>query len=195
MKTSKISILLVALTSFSSVLAQDKNQIKESKKPITNDSSSVVFMPPPPPPDDPALFFSYDAAGNQTQRFFCYWANSCVIPPPPSSPPPNTDEVAILNESHSDSNKVYLSEALDKNLTIYPNPTRGLVTIKLESNGEVNISKSILVYDALGSLILDVPSFNKPQFSIDLRNRSAGVYFVHIHISNGKSITKKIIKE
>jgi len=71
-------------------------------------------------------------------------------------------------------------------LSIYPNPTNGLIYIE-------GLSKvtSIKVYDDLGRLVFKQ---NNPSNQIDISSLSTGLLFVQIETDNG-SIIKKVIKE
>jgi len=75
-------------------------------------------------------------------------------------------------------------EKIALDVTIYPNPTNGLLTIKTENS----ITK-IEVYSVLGKKLLQKLN-NK---SIDLNHLKSGVYLIKIY-SNKNIITKKIIK-
>jgi len=75
----------------------------------------------------------------------------------------------------------------DKNFSLYPNPTSGIVTI--------SYSKPILevvVTDMLGQMILD-KKFNDLEVQIDLSNFSKATYFVKV-ISEGGTKTMKVIR-
>ena len=54
---------------------------------------------------------------------------------------------------------------------------------------------SIRLYNTNSSLLENLP-FNKGnKIEVDLINKPAGTYFLHLHLKKGKSITKKIIKK
>lgn len=74
----------------------------------------------------------------------------------------------------------------NKNLTVYPNPTTGIITIDsdLLKKGEFEVA----VYDVYGKLLLK----NKNNLSIDLSTLDNGIYFVSISSESLGTINKKI---
>mgnify|MGYP003974139497 FL=1 len=89
------------------------------------------------------------------------------------------DEVSL-----SFANSLSVSDQELIKLSIYPNPTSDIISIK----GVENI-KSIKVYSILGGLEKEV--FNTNQ--IDVSELSPGVHF--IKINNGNVFSKKFIKQ
>jgi ELWxxDGT repeat protein len=74
---------------------------------------------------------------------------------------------------------------LNTEVSIYPNPSNGIVNIVIEgSNSEFQLE----VYDVLGKKIRDCKNVN----AIDLSNAPKGIYFLRVSEGN-KSFTKKII--
>ncbi|MDD2387460.1 MAG: choice-of-anchor J domain-containing protein [Bacteroidales bacterium] len=75
---------------------------------------------------------------------------------------------------------------LSKQINIYPNPTYGMITVKLpESNAKICV-KNILGQDLLKF------ETNSEETVIDLTQQKAGIYFVEVELSQGV-FTKKII--
>ncbi len=73
-------------------------------------------------------------------------------------------------------------------LTIYPNPSTTLVTIKV--NGlEIN---SVLIYNSLGELIYDENNLNSNSLQINTAKWSSGIYNVKVNTKN-HLLNKKII--
>lgn len=68
---------------------------------------------------------------------------------------------------------------LTQNISVYPNPTSGIINI-VESKGNSKI-KSISVYDISGKLIQSINNVS----SIDISNLNNGLYTLQIHTSNG----------
>ena len=123
------------------------------------------------------LLFTYDTAGNQTERFYC--PNNC------SSKSANEKEKEEIVESVDEPSKNFIS--------LYPNPTEGLITVKFESKSIERI-ESVQVYSTNGALLKTINAKSQ-NLEIDLRDVPSGVYFLHIHANNEHgSITKKIIK-
>lgn len=72
-------------------------------------------------------------------------------------------------------------------ISVYPNPTQNFINIKLDKS----ISKfKASLYNAAGQVLLTTEN----RSSINISNLNKGVYFLTIVPENGKSITKKIIK-
>lgn len=136
---------------------------------------------------NPKLLFSYDNAGNQKQRFYCAMPG-CTIPDPPAGRPANeTPEIKI--EIEDEENEVDVVK-----VELSPNPTNGIVTVKLNTTSGITLTDNINIYNISGTLINSFLCGSKNELDIDLSNFSSGIYFVHLHLSNGEGITKQIIK-
>jgi len=136
------------------------------------------------------LLFVYDNSGNQKQRFYCATA-SCSVPNPPAGRAASEEAIAIKESALIEDN---ISEVKEE-LSLYPNPTKGLVLLKFSSSSDTSLSDVVNVYNNLGILVKTIPSGSKNELEIDLTDLSTGMYLVHTHLSNGKSITKQIIKQ
>lgn len=82
---------------------------------------------------------------------------------------------------------------LEDNISIFPNPTDGLVNLHFE-NKNTSDKISIKVYDMIGKLIfekIDVELISN-SFSINLENLINGIYFISIQ-QNNKTTSKKLI--
>jgi len=84
------------------------------------------------------------------------------------------------------------NEIIDNKITIYPNPSKGLITI---SSKYIDETIQVAVFDIRGIHYKSIEiepanTINSTQF--DLRNLSAGVYFLHCS-SKSYNTTKKII--
>ena len=77
---------------------------------------------------------------------------------------------------------------LDNTVTVYPNPTTGMIQIQ---NSESRI-ENVEVYDAYGKM-LNVVSVNDNVTAIDLTSYASGTYFVKIVTENGV-VTKRVVK-
>ena len=131
-----------------------------------------------------------------------YLLNQSELPASPMEYTLNTD-IDISSTGLDLSNKTYLYTAIgvteakyikfytvtlsmsdfEKSFSVYPNPTRDVVNIDLESevSGEV--------YNLTGSLVLNFTSHE-----VDLSTLQPGVYFMKI-FSEGMQCTKKIVKQ
>jgi hypothetical protein len=77
---------------------------------------------------------------------------------------------------------------LDKSITVYPNPTKGKVTISSE-----NTIKLIELFDVQGR-ILQTAIEDKNTAQFDISGKSNGLYFIRITTDNGNKV-EKLIKE
>jgi len=96
------------------------------------------------------------------------------------NPPIETNTVTTtivdnLSVSYNLTNKVF----------IYPNPTKGIITIDYPRD-----TLNIKVYNQLGQLVHS----NKNSKTIDISELTSGLYFITIETIDGKSSTKKIVK-
>ncbi|MDQ3192684.1 MAG: M43 family zinc metalloprotease [Bacteroidota bacterium] len=80
---------------------------------------------------------------------------------------------------------------LSSNITVYPNPSKGEVFIKVSSENEVKIS----IYNALGKVIVNENNTNNKSgnFNIDLSSYPNGVYFINIETSKGVMVKKMVL--
>lgn len=80
----------------------------------------------------------------------------------------------------------------EKRLTVYPNPCKSLVNIKLANN---NQNTTLVLYNTVGQLLLEYTiSPYQSETSINMIDYPAGVYV--FYINDGKNIKKmKVIKE
>jgi len=78
-------------------------------------------------------------------------------------------------------------------LKIYPNPTRGELTIEMDI--AQNVSYALKIYDVLGKLIYadDLQGSQHIQKQIDLSTHPKGLYFLNIRSSAGENISKRIL--
>ncbi|MDD2634174.1 MAG: choice-of-anchor J domain-containing protein [Bacteroidales bacterium] len=88
----------------------------------------------------------------------------------------------LLIQTNSD---VDVESELSKQIHIYPNPTDGIVTVKLPE-----ASANICVRNILGQEVLKLTT-NSVETNIDLTQQKAGIYFVEIKLSQ-EVITKRI---
>lgn len=112
---------------------------------------------------------------NVTNEFLTLWRNAAYILTGRTVPTTLYLNPALgVNENALASN----------NISVYPNPTKGLVSVDSAS-----AVKSITVYDTTGKQV----SASKTN-SVDLSNQAKGVYLVQVQTENG-STSKKIVVE
>ncbi len=76
-----------------------------------------------------------------------------------------------------------------ENISVYPNPSNGIITIQRSSNEKMNFS----IFDITGKQIHSQKNITDNLYTINLSNITKGVYFINISV-NDKIITKKLIK-
>jgi hypothetical protein len=81
--------------------------------------------------------------------------------------------------------------ALNDNLVLYPNPTKGIFTITAATSLAV---VDLSVYDVLGNLVLEKHIMNMLNESIDLSGFGSGVYIIGV-LSGGKKVWFKVVRE
>lgn len=125
--------------------------------------------------------YGYDASGNRTSRTFTL--KSASISPKEST--------SIPNELSEAKQEIFEDIVSDYQIRIYPNPTRGMVSIEIPEF--INLSAFILVYGIQGNLIRSVKVKGKST-RIDLSNQPQGIYILKISIGE-QSSDWKVIKE
>jgi len=122
-----------------------------------------------------AVSYGYDAAGNRISR---------VITLPPSKAPqaePTGEE------------KVYGEVLKDFTVKIYPNPTKGEITVEIEQLPEGKTA-SLRLYSAQGKFILQRTGLRGGSESLNIGNQPKGIYLLKI-ATKDSSTEWKIIKE
>lgn len=82
-------------------------------------------------------------------------------------------------------------KAADETVSVYPNPSSGLVNIDLKGVMAENVN--IEVYNQVGQLVYSATyNESKGLFEIDLRDQASGVYTIKL-ISDGQVISKRVV--
>ena len=123
----------------------------------------------------------YDAAGNRTKR--TYFCNNGTDPYPQRPAGQNT----TLATTDSSAGTELEFQEVD---ALYPNPTTGKFSVTFSKALDNAV---IHILDANGKIITRIKA-NGNKVDFDLSARAAGVYYVRIE-ENGKSITKKVVKQ
>lgn len=124
--------------------------------------------------------FTYDNNGNRTAL------NVVMI---------RVDEEAILNDSIYDRNSSenYTDKGLDTidcaNISIYPNPTCGYLTLTADLHDNTTINVSMLSF---GGKLIDHKTMTGQNVEFDMTNLSNGVYFLIIDYQEEKHVWKII---
>jgi hypothetical protein len=86
--------------------------------------------------------------------------------------------------------KKHKSPSISNNLTIFPNPTTGLVTIKSDK-----IISSIIIYDQIGTNLMTLSHIDKNQLHLELKNQlKVGIYLLFVKYSDRSTEYKKFNK-
>jgi len=81
---------------------------------------------------------------------------------------------------------------LDKNITLFPNPTKGNITLQNENNLPLS---EVIIYNSIGQIVYTQQIDNTTtDMRISLENYPDGIYFVRINSGN-TSVVKRIIKQ
>ena len=94
-----------------------------------------------------------------------------------------------LFKNVSSSVMVNINDEQKKQLTLFPNPTTGLIHLE---NSELKNIRDYQVFDKIGRVVLS-SNFSNSSF-IDLQNINDGIYLIKFSLKSGGSIIQKIIK-
>ncbi len=80
------------------------------------------------------------------------------------------------------------------NLSIYPNPTKGILNITFDTN--VSNLQNIEIYNLVGqaAMSITIDSPQKSIYYIDISRLNKGIYFVNCNFANGKYIQKILLQ-
>lgn len=117
------------------------------------------------------IVFTHDDAGNRTKRSI---------------------DMTVRSASVNDEPVSFSEELSKKTITIYPNPTKGLLSIEIDKY-EADLKGDIQIYNLSGALI-NSHKINERTTQINLHNNPEGVYILRINL-NGENSAWKIIKE
>ena len=135
--------------------------------------------------------FSYDNSGNMTERKVIN-LKSLQQPTEEDNLSNNkSEDKENTNDNPTDKN-VYQDLIDDKNIKIYPNPTRGELIVDI-SNYTGNTNDRIDIYDLRGTLKKRVSPV-KSSNTIYITSYPSGTYIMVIQV-NGVSVQWKIIKQ
>lgn len=95
----------------------------------------------------------------------------------------------IFRFEHDENSNASIGDIDPSSLNVYPNPTRSLITL---STNDYQIETVTLINLQSQIVWSDETSTNKVE--VDLVDYPAGVYFVSATLSNGQTITKKVVK-
>lgn len=119
--------------------------------------------------------FSYDDSGNYTSSIDCASTSSAG----------NTTTPSLTYDQ---------LEQIKNDITIYPNPTRGEVTIKWE-NAATNKIYRFQVYSSSGNRVfMHSPNYGQKSITFNIGSQLPGVYVVNFTLNTGQVISKNLLK-
>lgn len=125
--------------------------------------------------------YGYDGSGNRTAREKVITLKSADL---------MAD--SLSNPSAKTADKEIFGDSVEKRqITIYPNPTKGIVNVEIGLEGGDNAR--ITVFDLRGRMLVGLKGIGRFT-DIDLSNQPMGTYLMKISIGN-KTTTWKIIKQ
>jgi len=153
-----------------------------------------------------SIKYTYDDSGNRTHR-------TIVMKSPEQTPPPQDSTENIFDEEdpftyaqeieNEDENRpktnnnkkipqeIYTDSLSDALITIYPNPTRGLLTVKFINKPQGAVS-NVTLYDMQGKIVTQQQSLSDEN-RLDISAQPVGTYIMQIAV--GEEVTSwKIIK-
>ena len=119
-----------------------------------------------------SVSYSYDNAGNRTAR------RTFTMSKSPSAPEQTITAIPDI--------------IAEKSVVIYPNPTKGIVTVEIKDYTD-KLQAEFRLTDLSGRTITNRKAVSRTQ-TFDLSGQIAGVYLLQIRINN-ESVVWKIIKQ
>ena len=80
----------------------------------------------------------------------------------------------------------------DNLISVYPNPSNGMVNFKFAMNIKIN---SIVIQNVLGEEIVRTEDIQNDILSLDLSSFPKGIYFATLDTDKGRSIKKILLSE
>jgi len=111
-----------------------------------------------------------DEAGNYFYRVIAYYNDECESEP----------VEIIVNVTSVDENEI-------QDVSVYPNPTSGMITVKAEMMNRIEVINSV------GQIVL-TKEIDDNEASLDTTSFGSGVYFVNIMTVNGNIVRKINVK-
>ena len=141
--------------------------------------------------------YGYDLSGNRISRVITLpsQTSSAVSSADPLTEPPADPVVEPVEEQsmeQSPEQQVYSEMLKDFSVLIYPNPTKGELTVKIQGLAEEQTAV-LRIYSASGSLILQKTGVRDMEY-LDISHQPAGIYLLKI-TSEDTSTEWKIIKQ
>lgn len=139
---------------------------------------------------------------NSTDYSYQWYFEGILMPSETSAQLEFTNEgnysIIITDEFGCESEASYLVDftALKENertsISIYPNPTKELINIKLQDQN-TKIA-TLVIKDLSGKTVFENININSDKSSINISNLSDGIYFIEVTTDSDKKLTKKLVK-
>lgn len=114
-----------------------------------------------------------------------------VITSRSNTTPFNEKKIGTLTFTYNSSTLSIKTENMIDAVKIFPNPTKGDITVSNIQNIELN---SIAIYNVLGSLVKQIEVKKRiPQLHISLTSLNKGIYLLNLKTLNGVSKSKKLV--
>lgn len=140
--------------------------------------------------------FTAEAGSNFVARIddgICIGTNKMAVNSNSNDTTINNTQSSIGAESN-EINSLSVNERKDCNVKIFPNPSKGKITIEITTNSANNYE--IYLIDIQGKTLFTQPSIVKSNIEIDISNYGTGTYFLNIiDIKSKNAYSHKIIKK
>ena len=126
-----------------------------------------------------SVSYGYDDSGNRISRTI----NMPMLPTPPQDSTKTGDEK---------SQEIYTDALAETAITIYPNPTKGQLTVKI-SNMPQDSASSLTLFDMHGRVITQKQHLSEEN-RLDISTQPAGTYIMQIAVGS-ETTSWKIVKQ
>ena len=129
------------------------------------------------------LSFTYDTAGNTTRIYF---ANAATA---------NTAKPSADSTSSASSTAVYDLDTLKSLVYVYPNPTKGKITVHWDDRIDRLIRSAELITPNNVRIPLRLEQINGKRQASLVFDGAAGSYFLRVLLTDSRAISKIILKQ
>ncbi len=131
------------------------------------------------------IFFDYDDAGNRIKRYEDVFVLKSLMPSDEDGQDLSQCDSIISKNDMQLSTEIPLMQSIDDyEFEIYPNPTRGMLMIRMISSGN-HLNLTLRIIDISGKSILMLPFLQEMNY-IDLTKQVSGSYILIIESAQSK---------
>ena len=184
MKTNSLLLILIFLLSGicgKNAYSQEKNAAKDDKQAEAAAANQKSGSTPA------QVKYTYDASGNRVSREKVINMRSMLKSSVGGDNENSETDVPAAEIP------IYEDVLSDMKITIYPNPTKGLLRVDI-TGGEITKDARIYLYNMQGMLIRQMTGISATN-NLDISSQPAGIYILHIMTDKKNVTTWKIIKE